>query len=147
MLKWQSEISSFRAHASSQCESRYHVARIAQPSILAFFIATVVCRLSIAAAAVVFTIVACHSPDTMSTTDSDKERDLVKDLFEQFDTDGNGFLSFDEVAKLQWETSGVTMTGDQYVLACKTLECHPKLGLTLQALRWTYAAEGSNVGA
>lgn len=81
----------------------------------------------------------------MSTTND--KIDLVKELFEKFDADKDGFLSFRETAKLQLVTSGVEMTGDQYALACKTLECHPSLGLTLKGLRWTYAAEGSNVGA
>lgn len=81
----------------------------------------------------------------MTSTEEEKI-DLVKELHEHFDEDKDGFLSFPELAKLQLVTSGVEMTLDQYVLACKTLECHPKLGLTLKALRWTYAAEGSNVG-
>lgn len=85
------------------------------------------------------------SPTNNNNTNNDSP-DLVKELFEYFDKDKNGFLSFVEVATLQQVTSGVKMTTDQYALACKTLECHPKMGLSLKALRWTYAAEGSNVG-
>lgn len=89
---------------------------------------------------------------TMSTAtrirskDSNEEIDLVKEIHAHYDKDEDGFLNFVELATLQIETSGVKMTGEQYTLACKTLECHLNLGLSLKALRWTYAAEGSNVG-
>jgi hypothetical protein len=81
-----------------------------------------------------------------ATSTSNEEIDLVKEIHAHYDKDEDGFLNFVELATLQLETSGVKMTGDQYTLACKTLECHPNLGLSLKALRWTYAAEGSNVG-
>ena len=79
--------------------------------------------------------------------EEEEEIDLVKEIHTHYDVDNDGFLNFVELATLQLETSSVKMTGDQYSLACKTLDCHPNLGLSLKALRWTYAAEGSNVGA
>lgn len=84
------------------------------------------------------------TPATNNNDDSDI--DLVKKVFEHFDEDKNGFLNFVETSALQLQTSGVKMTSEQYALACQTLECHPNMGLSLKALRWTYAADGSNIG-
>jgi hypothetical protein len=70
---------------------------------------------------------------------------LVEALFQHFDADKDGFLNFAELKALQVATSGETMTEDQYVMVCRTLQCLPAQGISLTALRLTYAAEGTNV--
>jgi hypothetical protein len=70
---------------------------------------------------------------------------LVQALHEHFDRDKDGFLKYPEISALQQATSGETMTENQYVIVCRTLQCHPGEGISLTALRLTYAAEGTNV--
>jgi hypothetical protein len=70
---------------------------------------------------------------------------LVQALHEHFDSDKDGFLNFKEIGALQEATSGESMSVDQYVIVCRTLQCHPGQGISLTALRLTYAAEGTNV--
>eukprot|EP00540_Astrosyne_radiata_P002453 CAMPEP_0116826510 /NCGR_PEP_ID=MMETSP0418-20121206/2567_1 /TAXON_ID=1158023 /ORGANISM="Astrosyne radiata, Strain 13vi08-1A" /LENGTH=106 /DNA_ID=CAMNT_0004455149 /DNA_START=109 /DNA_END=429 /DNA_ORIENTATION=+ len=73
-------------------------------------------------------------------------RDRVRAIHEHFDKDEDGYLKFEELAALQRVTSGTTLEGDQYVMACRALECHPNKGISIEALRLTYASEGTNVG-
>jgi hypothetical protein len=70
---------------------------------------------------------------------------LVQALHEHFDIDKDGFLNFKEISALQEATSGDSMSENQYVMVCRTLLCHPGEGISLTALRLTYAAEGTNV--
>jgi len=66
-------------------------------------------------------------------------------IHEHFDADGDGFLNYKELSALQLTTSGADMTIEQYKHVCTMLDCHPDKGLSLDALRLTYAAEGTNV--
>lgn len=34
-----------------------------------------------------------------------------------------------------------------YVMACQSLNCHPDQGLSLEALKFTYAADGADIDA
>ena len=79
-------------------------------------------------------------------------RDKVKVLFEHFDHDKDGRLKYDELAALQTATSeegydGERLSKEMYVMACQSLNCHPDEGLSLEALKFTYAAEGSDIDA
>lgn len=71
--------------------------------------------------------------------------DRVRALHEHFDVDKDGYLSFEELRSLQLLTSGSDMSTDQYLMVCKALECSPGKGITLDALRLTYAADGTSV--
>ena len=73
-------------------------------------------------------------------------RDKVLAIHEHFDTDKDGYLHFEELSKLQVATSGTGLDGDQYVMVCRALECRPNKGIPVEALRLTYAADGTNVG-
>jgi len=66
-------------------------------------------------------------------------------IHEHFDVDGDGFLNYKELSSLQLITSSADMTPEQYKHVCTMLDCHPDKGLSLDALRLTYAAEGTNV--
>uniref|UniRef100_A0A7S1BTW0 EF-hand domain-containing protein n=1 Tax=Corethron hystrix TaxID=216773 RepID=A0A7S1BTW0_9STRA len=76
---------------------------------------------------------------------SQQFKDKVRAIHELFDKDGDGFLNFEELRSLQLTTSGQKMDETHYVMACRALDCHPKQGLSLDALRLTYASEGSSV--
>lgn len=72
-------------------------------------------------------------------------RDKVGAIHEHFDCDKDGYLNFAELKNLQSKTSGASLDEDQYVMVCKALGCHPSKGVSLPALRLTYAAEGTNL--
>jgi alanyl-tRNA synthetase len=72
-------------------------------------------------------------------------RDKVGALHEHFDRDGDGYLNFHELGDLQYKTSGSELDQDQYVMVCKALSCHPTKGIPVEALRLTYASEGTNL--
>ncbi|KAL3931069.1 MAG: hypothetical protein SGBAC_011474 [Bacillariaceae sp.] len=73
-------------------------------------------------------------------------RDRVRSLHEHFDANEDGHLNFPELAALQKATEGSTMTEDMYVMACKALDCKdPHLGISIDALRLTYASEGADI--
>jgi Grap2 and cyclin-D-interacting len=72
-------------------------------------------------------------------------RDKVKVLFDHFDYDHDGFLDYEELRALQAATDEVVLTEGMYVMACKTLNCHPKRGISLDALKFTYASEGADI--
>jgi len=79
-------------------------------------------------------------------------RDKVKILFEHFDNDTDGRLKYDELAALQTATADDGYNSDRlskemYVMACQSLNCHPDEGLSLEALKFTYAADGSDIDA
>lgn len=79
---------------------------------------------------------------------ADGFRDKVKILFEHFDHDQDGRLKYDELAALQTATSeegydGERLSKEMYVMACQSLNCHPDDGLSLEALKFTYAADGA----
>jgi len=75
-------------------------------------------------------------------------RDKVKILFEHFDNDTDGRLKYDELAALQTATADDGYNSDRlskemYVVACQSLNCYPNEDLSLEALKFTYAADGS----
>lgn len=72
-------------------------------------------------------------------------RDRVRCLHEHFDANEDGHLNFSELAALQKATEGTAMTEDMYVMACKALDCKPHQGISIDALRLTYASEGADV--
>jgi len=79
-------------------------------------------------------------------------RDKVKILFEHFDHDKDGKLRYDELAALQTATAengydSERLSKGMYVMACQSLNCHPDDGLSLEALKFTYAADGSDIDA
>ena len=81
---------------------------------------------------------------------ADGFRDKVKVLFEHFDHDKDGRLKYDELAALQTATSddgydGERLSKEMYVMACQSLNCHPDQGLNLEALKFTYAADGADI--
>lgn len=84
---------------------------------------------------------------------ADGFRDQVRHLFEHFDQDHDGYLNFPELQALQAATTGTTTTDDgsstltenMYVMACKALNCHPTTGLSLEALKFTYASDGADI--
>ena len=73
-------------------------------------------------------------------------RDKVRCLHEHFDKDEDGHLCFSELAALQKATEGVILSEEMYLMACRTLTCDTGKGLTLGALKVTYASDGANVG-
>ena len=72
----------------------------------------------------------------------------VRLLFDHFDADGNGLLSYPELRRLQLETSGEDMDGPQFTTVCEIYGCDPKRGLALEQLQAIYSApEGPSVEA
>jgi hypothetical protein len=81
-----------------------------------------------------------------NTTDFAEEfRDKVGAIHEHFDRDKDGHLNKDELGDLQHKTSGNELTSDQYVMVCKAMGCHPNKGIPVEALRMTYAADGTDL--
>jgi hypothetical protein len=85
--------------------------------------------------------------DVDDDTSGELFRDKVRALLEHFDTDGDDHLSFVELGGLQKATSGEPLTEEMYVMACRALDCTPQQGISLEALKLTYAAEGADIGA
>ena len=73
-------------------------------------------------------------------------RDKVAAIHSHFDRDRDGFLNHDELRGLQIITSGNDMHQGQYVMVCNSIGCNPSNGLSVEALKLVYAAEGSNIG-
>ena len=76
---------------------------------------------------------------------ADEFKDMVGAIHEFFDRDHDGFLNQNELAELQYQTSGTVLDRDQYIMACKALGCPPHQGIPLDALRLTYAADGTDL--
>jgi Ca2+-binding EF-hand superfamily protein len=72
-------------------------------------------------------------------------RDRVRSLHEHFDKDEDGHLNFEELAALQKATEGVILSEEMYVMVCRTLDCKPNKGISIDALRLTYASEGADI--
>jgi len=86
------------------------------------------------------------STDESGTTSfADEFKDKVHSLHEHFDVDSDKYLNFTELRSLQLATSGSDLTKETYVMICRALDCHPQNGISIDALRLTYAAEGTNV--
>ena len=78
---------------------------------------------------------------------ADGFRDKVKILFEKFDIDQDGRLKHDELASLQRVTSPEeeSLTKKMYLMVCQSLACHPDQGISLEALKFTYASDGADI--
>ena len=78
---------------------------------------------------------------------ADGFRDKVKILFEKFDIDQDGRLNHDELASLQRVTSPEeeSLTKKMYLMVCQSLACHPDQGISLEALKFTYASDGADI--
>lgn len=74
-------------------------------------------------------------------------KDKVRALLERFDVDKDDHLKFPELAALQRATAETVLTEEMYVMACRALDCHPSTGISLGALKLTYAAPGSDLDA
>jgi len=72
-------------------------------------------------------------------------RAQVRSLHEHFDKDKDGYLNFSELAALQKATDDATLSEENYLMACRALDCVPNQGIKLEALMLTYAAEGSDL--
>ena len=79
------------------------------------------------------------------TTETFDMKDKIATLFEHFDRDKDGHLNYNELKSLQLQTSGADMTPDQYKHVCVMLDCHPDKGLSLNAIKLTYASEGASI--
>ena len=73
-------------------------------------------------------------------------KDRVRAVHEHFDVDGDGYLNFSELAALQKATEGVKLSEENFVMACKALGCQPNKGISLDALKLTYASNGASIG-
>mmetsp|Transcript_25321 Transcript_25321/g.54480 ORF Transcript_25321/g.54480 Transcript_25321/m.54480 type:complete len:140 (-) Transcript_25321:127-546(-) len=72
-------------------------------------------------------------------------KDKVASLHSHFDRDGDGYLNHSELRGLQIITSGNDMHQGLYLMVCKSVGCDPRDGLSVDALKLVYAADGSNV--
>ena len=80
-----------------------------------------------------------------SETFAEQFKDKVRAIHEHFDKDKDGHLNFKELSSLQLCTSGNPMDESLYVMICRGLQCHPSKGLSLDHLKLTYAAEGTDL--
>jgi hypothetical protein len=78
---------------------------------------------------------------------ADGFRDKVKILFENFDIDQDKRLNYNELASLQRATSPEeeSLTKKMYLMVCTSLACHPDQGISLEALKFTYASDGADI--
>jgi hypothetical protein len=73
-------------------------------------------------------------------------KDKVAALHSHFDRDNDGYLNHSELRGLQLITSGNDMHQGQYVMVCKSIGCDPRNGVSIDALRLVYAADGTSIG-
>lgn len=72
-------------------------------------------------------------------------KDKVAAIHDFFDKDQDGFLNYEELRSLQLCTSGNDMDESLYCMICRGLACHPNQGISIDALRLTYAADGTDI--
>ena len=73
----------------------------------------------------------------------DAERlEKVALIFQYFDDDQTGLLSYRKLRKLQVKTSGEDMDGPQFSTVCSMYKCDPQDGITLENLRDIYSSQG-----
>ena len=75
-----------------------------------------------------------------TTTLSADQEQKVMALHYRFDADRDGYLSYNELQNLQQTTSGAAMSVHEYTMICHALQCEPRHGISLDALRVTYAS-------
>jgi len=92
------------------------------------------------------TTAAAANGDTALPSFAELFLDKIRALHEHFDKDKDGYLNFAELSSLQVCTSGNTMDRNTYAMVCKALACHPNQGVSIEALKLTYAAEGTDIG-
>ena len=86
-----------------------------------------------------------YLPDSTSTSNpttalsADQEQKVMA-LHYHFDADRDGYLSYHELQNLQQTTSGAAMSVHEYTMICHALNCEPREGISLDALRVTYAS-------
>lgn len=73
-------------------------------------------------------------------------KDKVAALHSHFDRDNDGYLNHSELRGLQLITSGNDMHQGHYVMVCKSIGCDPRNGVSIDALRLVYAADGTSIG-
>jgi hypothetical protein len=76
-----------------------------------------------------------------SATTALSHEEMVKKIFEEFDADGDGLLSFDEFSSVL--SSMCALTQEQFVVICESLEAQPAAGLSVTALTYWYENEAS----
>jgi len=86
-----------------------------------------------------------NDDDAVFQSFADQFLDKVRAIHEYFDKDKDGYLNFVELSNLQLCTSGNRMDGNTYAMVCKTLGCPPNQGVNLEQLKFTYAAEGTDI--
>jgi len=91
------------------------------------------------------TTAAAANGDTALPSFAELFLDKIRALHEHFDKDKDGYLNFAELSSLQVCTSGNTMDRNTYAMVCKALACHPNQGVSIEALKLTYAAEGTDI--
>mmetsp|Transcript_14446 Transcript_14446/g.29136 ORF Transcript_14446/g.29136 Transcript_14446/m.29136 type:complete len:209 (-) Transcript_14446:834-1460(-) len=79
------------------------------------------------------------TPQELTSILSPSAEQKILALHQQFDTDEDGCLSHQELQALQNATSGADMSLHEYTMICHALRCEPRRGITLDALRLTYA--------
>ena len=70
----------------------------------------------------------------------------VESLFLKFDADSDKYLSEAELGQLLQETTGKTMTSDDFHFFCKSLQAKPDKGLTIEHLLLYYVSAGGPGG-
>ena len=63
-------------------------------------------------------------------------------IFQYFDDDQTGLLSYRKLRQLQLQTSGEDMDGPQFSTVCNMYKCDPQDGITLENLRDIYSSQG-----
>ena len=88
-------------------------------------------------------------PSTAGTVGTKKGPDeKLRAIFQHFDDNDDGYLSYQELRRLQLQTSGDDLDGPTYCALCEEFKCQPSRGLTLDALRATYEdGDGIDGGA
>lgn len=72
----------------------------------------------------------------------------LRAIFQHFDDNDDGYLSYQELRRLQLQTSGDDLDGPTFCALCQEFKCQPSRGLTLDALRATYQdGDGIDGGA
>ena len=84
--------------------------------------------------------------DTVGTKKGPDEK--LRAIFQHFDDNDDGYLSYQELRRLQLQTSGDDLDGPTFCALCEEFKCQPSRGLTLDALRATYEdGDGIDGGA
>lgn len=88
-------------------------------------------------------------PSTAGTVGTKKGPDeKLRAIFQHFDDNDDGYLSYQELRRLQLQTSGDDLDGPTFCALCEEFKCQPSRGLTLDALRATYEdGDGIDGGA